>query len=292
MVLCIYLFVYFDRILDLARHKTSKTIWATTPWWVSSRRSPTFLWTPSSRKQTPAPTAASAHRVQDESNPSRYITLQLGRCFIDLAWFPDSRRVCGLAFPSPHIHARQSNADVWHASKTEVQQKLRRRGFRWLRALRGLFQPAAHCCIRLAKFQSKVFSVSRWKEPISVRSAFVWILLSCFLFLYIYAATLSPKVKGQRGGNRFLLNESSSWTPPVRSWTGATRSRYGRSPQQRSQPFRVPESNTCPGTEEASRRGTNTSGNVKHQLSILMRGFVRAGTPAARGCQRCAASTF
>lgn len=47
----------------------------------------------------------------------------------------------------------------------------------------------------------------------------------------------------------------------VRSWTGATRSRYGPSLLQRSEPFQVQESNTYPGTKETSQHGRTTGGN-------------------------------
>lgn len=83
---------------------------------------------------------------------------------------------------------------------------------------------------------------------------------------------------------------TASRSPPVRSWPGATRSQYGRSLQQRSQPFPVPESSTCPDTEEASQRRSNTSGNVKHRLSIMMRMFFGAGRLNVQ-CRRCAAAT-
>lgn len=63
---------------------------------------------------------------------------------------------------------------------------------------------------------------------------------------------------------KMLIITAPFWKPfhwSVRSWAGATRSLYGPSPLQRSEPLQVQESNTYPGTKEISQQGRTTGGN-------------------------------
>ncbi|TKS72796.1 Testicular haploid expressed gene protein-like [Collichthys lucidus] len=98
MLICV--FSLFGRILDLAQHKTSKTVWATTPWKLNwGNQEPIWPVTASALGAGPSP------RIQYLSRHKR-----------DFSAWEDHRR-------PPHTPQCENNCPVWHVDpkiKTSV----------------------------------------------------------------------------------------------------------------------------------------------------------------------------
>lgn len=148
-------------------------------------------------------------RAQGESNRSRCITLQAGCCFIDLAWFPDSRRVCGQRFPrliSTPDNQTQTSGTRRRLKFRRVEKQKLRRSFCWLKVQRGLCQPGAHCCTssHSFSFSQSLRGTNRCLNRVSLEPVLVpHVLMYCMCWLFI--------LMGQGGKSRlFSLNEKLS----------------------------------------------------------------------------------
>lgn len=137
--------VFFGRILALARHKTSKTVWATTPWWVAEDRasvssSSSYL---SEWKQTRHPQwLLLTLRLLSRTNQVAAVTSHYySGMFLHRS--PDSRRVCGQCFLLPSSKLDNQTQTSGTLKKQKYKKTLEwgggekhkvNRGLRWLKA--------------------------------------------------------------------------------------------------------------------------------------------------------------
>jgi len=210
----------FGRILELARHKTSKTVWETTPWWVAHTWKLFSFLTKLSRSIMALNVWINLKNVKylflfQLSNHMRFYVCSLIQREID-SKNPGANVVCvsffeGNFFKLPNW--RQMSGTFW-------------------------------MCFKGGETMMKSMEViADWNHNV-----FIWklstleVIFTASVPYFCHFGNFPPCYRS------------------VRNWAGATRSQYGPSLLQHSELLQVQEFNTWPGTKETSQQGRTSRG--------------------------------